>query len=118
MHELGITQGIIDRARDVAVENGAHRVTDLYITMTPAADFTFDSIEMYFAMLTEEDDLFQGARLHVDRAPAATACLTCGGEFSTAALQPVCPRCGSAAVQVDPKAPMVRITDVVIDEGA
>ncbi len=65
MHELGITQGIIDRAREVAVENGAHKVTELYLTMTPAADFTFDSIEMYFEMLTEEDDLFQGARLHL-----------------------------------------------------
>ena len=60
MHELGITQGIIDRAREVAVANGAHKVTDLYLTMTPAADFTFDSIEMYFEMLTEEDDSLPG----------------------------------------------------------
>ena len=65
MHELGITQGIIDRAREAAVANGARKVTDLYLTMTPAADFTFDSIEMYFEMLTDEDDLFQGARLHL-----------------------------------------------------
>ena len=53
MHELGITQGIIDRAREAAVANGARKVAGLYVVMTPAADFTQDSIEMYFEMLSE-----------------------------------------------------------------
>ena len=51
MHELGITQGIIDRAREAAQANGALRVTDLFVTMTPAADFTQDSIEMYLSLI-------------------------------------------------------------------
>ena len=38
MHELGITQGIIDRAREAAVANGARKVAGLSIVMTPAAD--------------------------------------------------------------------------------
>ena len=117
MHELGITQGIIDRAREVAVANGARKVTDLFLTMTPAADFTFDSIEMYFEMLTDEDDLFQGARLHLQWAPVAATCLTCSDEFSTEAPRPACPQCGSAAVRLDPTAPMVQLTDVGVDEG-
>jgi len=116
VHELGITQGIIDRAREVAVANGAHKVTDLYLTMTPAADFTFDSIEMYFEMLTEEDDLFQGARLHLLWSPVAATCLSCSDEFSTEAPRPICPQCGSATVRLDPNAPMVQLTDVGIDE--
>jgi len=116
VHELGITQGIIDRAREVAVANGAHKVTDLYLTMTPAADFTFDSIEMYFEMLTEEDDFFQGARLHLQWSPVAATCLSCSDEFSTEAPRPMCPQCGSATVRLDPNAPMVQLTDVGIDE--
>ena len=118
MHELGITQGIIDRARETAVANGARKVTDLYLTMTPAADFTFDSIEMYFEMLTDEDDCFQGARLHLLWAPVAATCLACSDEFSTEAPRPVCPQCGSPAVRLDPSAPMVQLTDVGIDEEA
>jgi len=117
VHELGITQGIIDRAREVAVRNGARKVTDLYLTMTPAADFTFDSIEMYFEMLAEEDDLFQGARLHLQWAPVAATCLSCSDEFSTEAQLPVCPQCGSQAVRLDPGAPMVQLTDVGVDDG-
>lgn len=117
MHELGITQGIIDRAREAAEANGARRVTDVFLVMTPAADFTQDSIEMYFEMLTDEDALFKGATLHVDHQPAAAECLKCGDEFSADAPQPVCPQCGSRVVRFDPDAPMVQLTDVGIDDS-
>ena len=66
MHELGITQGIIDRAREAALANGGQRVTDLFLAMTPAADCSQDSIEMYFEMLAGEDEFFRGAVLHFD----------------------------------------------------
>ena len=95
MHELGITQGIIDRAREVAVANGARKVAGLYVVMTPAADFTQDSIEMYFEMLTSEDELFKGATLHFEHKPIAATCLSCSDEFSTDAPHPICPQCGS-----------------------
>jgi len=117
VHELGITQGIIDRAREAALANGALRVTDLYITMTPAADFSQDSIEMYFEMLAGEDEFFAGAKLHFVRKPIAATCLSCSDEFSTDALQPACPQCGSLLVRLDPEAPMVQLTDVGVDDG-
>ena len=116
MHELGITQGIIDRAREAGQANGGHRVTDLFLTMTPAADFSQESIEMYFEMLAGEDDFFRGAVLHFDRRPVAATCLSCSDEFTTDAPQPVCPQCGSLLVQLDPDAPMVVLTDVGIDD--
>lgn len=116
MHELGITQGIIDRAREAALANGARRVSDLYIVMTPAADFTRDSIEMYFEMLAGEDELFRGARLHFTLQPVAATCLDCSDEFPTEAPHPVCPQCGSPRVRLDPGALMVQLTDVGIAE--
>jgi hydrogenase nickel incorporation protein HypA/HybF len=116
VHELGITQGIIDRARDAAVENGAKGVTAVYVVMTPAADFTEDSIDMYFTMLTQDDDLFRGAALHVEHRPVSAMCVDCSDEFSVEAPQPVCPQCGSYNVRLDPEAPMVQLTDVAIDD--
>ncbi len=116
MHELGITQGIIDRAREAAQANGGRRVTDLFLAMTPAADFSQDSIEMYFEMLAGEDDFFRGAVLHFDHQSVAATCLSCSDEFSTDAPQPICPQCGSRLVQLDPDAPMVVLTDVGIDD--
>jgi Zn finger protein HypA/HybF involved in hydrogenase expression len=116
VHELGITQGIIDRAREAAQANGGRRVTDLFLAMTPAADFSQESIEMYFEMLAGEDDFFRGAVLHFDHQPVAATCLSCSDEFSVDAPQPVCPQCGSLLVQLDPDAPMVVLTDVGIDD--
>jgi hydrogenase nickel incorporation protein HypA/HybF len=118
VHELGITQGIIDRARDAAAANGARKVAGLYLLMTPAADFTQDSIEMYFEMLASDDELFKGAKLHFEHKPVAATCLSCSDEFSTDAPQPICPQCGSLLVQLDPDAPMVQLTDIDIDDGA
>jgi hydrogenase nickel incorporation protein HypA/HybF len=117
VHELGITQGIIDRAREAARANGARRVTDLYLTMTPAADFTQESIEMYFEMLVGEDEFFAGAKLHFEHKPVAATCLNCSDEFVTDAPQPACPQCGSLQVRLDPEAPMVQLTDLGIEEG-
>jgi hydrogenase nickel incorporation protein HypA/HybF len=118
VHELGITQGIIDRAREVAVADGARKVVGLYLLMTSAADFTQDSIEMYFEMLTSEDEFFKGARLHFEHKPVAATCLSCSDEFTTDAPQPICPQCGSLTVELDPDAPMVQLTDVDIEDGA
>jgi hydrogenase nickel incorporation protein HypA/HybF len=118
VHELGITQGIIDRAREAARASGARRVTDVYLTMTPVADFSQDSIEMYFEMLTGDDEFFRGATLHFDHLPVAATCLSCSDEFTTDAPRPMCPQCGSLLVVLDPGAPMVQLTDVGIDDGS
>jgi len=117
MHELGITQGIVDHAREAARANGAVRVTDLFLAMTPAADFSQDSIEMYFEMLTGDDGFFRGARLHFDHRPIAARCLECGEEFTVRTRHGSCPRCSSLTVTLDPDAPMVQLTDVTIDDG-
>lgn len=116
MHELGITQGIIDRAREVAGANGARRIAGLYLVMTAAADFTQESIEMFFEMLTDEDEMFRGAVLHFEHRPVAATCLNCSDEFNTDAPQPICPQCGSFMVQLDPEAPMIRLTDIDLDD--
>ena len=57
------------RARGGAWRRSATKVTDLFVIITPAADFTQESIEMYFEMLSGDDDLFRGARLHFENEP-------------------------------------------------
>lgn len=116
MHELGITQGIIDRARAAAQEAGGVRIRRLYIAMTPAADFTQDSIEMYFEMLAGEDELFHGAELQFDWGPAAATCLECGREFEATEPDGTCPGCGGSQFRFDPEAPMIQLTGIDIVE--
>lgn len=117
MHELGITQGIIDHAREAARDAGADAVDVLFLTITPAADFTRDSIEMYFEMLAGEDPLFAAARLAWEEAPVSALCLDCGAEFLTEASQPRCPQCASGIVRLDPQAAMIQLTGIGVDDG-
>jgi Zn finger protein HypA/HybF involved in hydrogenase expression len=116
VHELGITQGIIDRAREAAQKAGGRRVTDLFITITPAADFSQESIEMYFEMLAGEDELFRGARLHFAGQRVAATCVSCSEEFMAEAPGSACPQCGSQQVRFDPSAPMIQLTDIGVDD--
>jgi Zn finger protein HypA/HybF involved in hydrogenase expression len=118
VHELGITQGIVDRARAAAVQAAAVRVTDLFLTITPAADFQPESIEMYYEMLTDEDALLKGAALHFTTAPVAATCLACGQAFTADTSEPVCPTCASRQVSFDPHELMIQLTDVGIDDGS
>lgn len=118
MHELGITQGIIDRAREAAERDGAARVSVLYLTITPAADFTRESIEMYFEMLAGEDPLFAGALLLWEEAPASATCLSCSDQFSAAVVRPVCPRCASVQVAFDPRGALLQLTGIGIEDEA
>jgi Zn finger protein HypA/HybF involved in hydrogenase expression len=101
VHELGITDGIIARAREAAQGAGGVKVTDLYLAVTPAADFTRDSIEMYFDMLTQDDEYFR---------------LQCGAAFETHDARPVCPVCGGQQVRFDAHAPMLQLVGVDVAE--
>lgn len=116
MHELGITQGIIERAREAAKTHGARKVTDVYVTMTARADFTSEAIEMYFDMLARDDDFFRCATLHFDFASVDARCLECGSEFMAQSRQASCPACSSMRVQLDLDGPMVQLTDIGVDE--
>jgi Zn finger protein HypA/HybF involved in hydrogenase expression len=116
VHEMGITQGVVDRAREAARIEGAERISALYLTITPAADFTRESIEMYFEMLAGEDPLFDGAILLWEEAPVSVTCLDCSEEFSTEAPHPVCPRCGSLQVRFDPRDALLQLTGIGIDD--
>lgn len=116
MHELGITQGIIERAREAAQMHGARKVTDVYVTVTARADFTSEAIEMYFDMLARDDDLFTCATLHFHFAPVDARCPECGLEFMAESRQAGCPACSSMRVHLDLDGPMVQLTDIGVEE--
>lgn len=115
MHESGIMRDLIAHSREAAVANHATKVTEVHVVMTPAADFTEESLVAHFDYFANEDDLLRGAKLVVEHEPVAAVCLACDAEFSATEPEPACAQCGSEAVRLDPEAAMLRLTDVVID---
>lgn len=111
MHEVDITQGIIDRAREAVASAGASKVSDLYIVGAAATGISEESIRSSFAALAHSDDVLRHAKLHFGSGPVAATCLACGDEFVTEAPQPMCPQCGSQEVRLDPEAVTISLSD-------
>jgi hydrogenase nickel incorporation protein HypA/HybF len=100
MHELPVTQGIIDVVLDATRRNGGRRIKSIDIVIGDLASIVDDSVQFYFDILGK-DTLAEGAQLRFQRRAATATCLACQHSFSTRApLTPVCPECGSAQLQV------------------
>jgi hydrogenase nickel incorporation protein HypA/HybF len=99
MHELSVSEHILDIATRHANENQASRVTDIYLTIGRLSSIVDDSIQFYWDMISQ-DTICLGATLHFNRVPARLLCTDCGKEFTLEGELIPCPNCSSALVKI------------------
>jgi len=100
VHELSITQGILDVTLDAARKADAQRIVAIDLVIGELSGMVDDSIQFYFDILSR-DTLAEKATLRFRREPAVVSCGDCGGKFEARApLSPVCAQCGSTKLQV------------------
>ena len=99
MHELAVTESILDIALKYAQQSGASRVTDLYIVMGRLSSIVDDSVQFYWDIISE-NTLCAGSKLHFQRIPAEMLCLDCQKPYVVDGELSPCPICGGAHVQV------------------
>ena len=92
MHELAVTESILQIVTEHAERAGAERVSDIYLVIGDMSSFVDDSIQFYFDALSP-GTVAEGAALHFRRIPIRFRCRACGHEFEPDRLDWRCPEC-------------------------
>lgn len=96
MHELPVTQSLLEIALRHAEEAGAKRITRLDIVIGQLSSIVDESVRFYWDIISE-GTIAEAAELHFQRTTGELRCLSCGHTFR---LNDdfVCPSCGERKV--------------------
>jgi hydrogenase nickel incorporation protein HypA/HybF len=98
MHELSVTESLLEIALRHGKQASAHRITDIYLVIGRLSSIVDDSIQFYWDF-TAKGTIAEGALLHFRRIPAEFLCLDCDQRFTPAGDDFACPQCSSSRVR-------------------
>jgi hydrogenase nickel incorporation protein HypA/HybF len=99
MHELAVTESILEIALRHAQGQAAKKITCLHIVLGEWSSIVDDSVQFYWDIISA-GTIAQGARLDFRRIPARLACSQCNTEYSPNSELLECPVCGSTNVRI------------------
>jgi hydrogenase nickel incorporation protein HypA/HybF len=99
MHELSVTESVLEIALRHGRSAQARQITDIYLVIGQLTSLVDDSIQFYWDMIAQ-DTLAHGARLHFKRIPAQLQCLDCNQRYTPGPLDMACTSCASTHVRV------------------
>lgn len=99
MHELSVTENILEIALRHAAQAEATRVTGLYLVIGRLSSIVDESVQFYWDIISQ-GTICQGAQLHFEHIPATLLCLECGHTYTLSGPLETCPQCDSALVRV------------------
>lgn len=99
MHELSVTQGMLEIALRHAQRAGAQRITRINLIIGDVTSIVDDSVQFYFDFISK-DTIAEGAQLVFQRLPATFRCWDCGNTFTPKERDFTCPHCGGMSVEV------------------
>lgn len=99
MHELAVTENLLE----IAVRHGnsakAKRISHLYLVIGQLSSIVDDSIQFYWDIVSK-DTIAEGALLHFQRKSIELSCENCKHQFTPLQSDMTCPSCGSIQVKV------------------
>jgi len=99
MHELAVTESVLEIAIRHAREQKARKITNLYLVIGQWSNVVDDSVQFYWDIISE-GTIAKGATLHFRRVKVELICQDCGQEYQPANDNLACPKCGSTHVKV------------------
>ncbi len=99
MHELAITENILEIALRHGSNAGAQRITDLHLVIGELCSIVDDCVQFYWEVLSQST-IADGSRLHFRREPVEMRCLACNRRYLPTREGFSCPFCGGEKVRV------------------
>ena len=93
MHELAITQSILDISLQAAQAQHARRIRAIRLTMGPFSGVVPECVQMYLDVLARGTPA-EGARIEARTLPLKVECLDCGQQSEVTREDIRCPFCG------------------------
>ncbi len=113
MHEVGITQHILEIALDHARKARACKITSLSVEIGALSGVIPEAVEFCFEAVTR-GTLAEGARLNIVRIPGRGRCRDCGRETELDTYTFNCPHCESFDLE-RLQGDELRLTELEID---
>ncbi|MBN1265442.1 MAG: hydrogenase maturation nickel metallochaperone HypA [Anaerolineales bacterium] len=93
MHELAITESILNISLRHAEKADAAVITDLFLVIGDLSSIVDDSVQFYWDIVSR-GTIAEGALLHFKRIPVTMSCTDCGTEYEPDTETMSCPNCG------------------------
>jgi hydrogenase nickel incorporation protein HypA/HybF len=99
MHELAITQSMLDLVLEEAKKSGAERVGKVNLVIGDMSGVVDESVKFYFEFLSK-DTIAEGATLAFQRVPTQARCRNCGELFTPKEFDWSCPSCHNSQMEI------------------
>jgi len=98
MHELSVTESILEIALRHGRNAGATAITDLFLVVGELSTIVDESVQFYWDIISE-GTAAAGSTLHFRRVPGLLSCRACGHTYGPHEDLP-CPSCGSLDINI------------------
>jgi hydrogenase nickel incorporation protein HypA/HybF len=98
MHELAVTESILEIALRHAQESNSKKILALHLVIGQLSSIVDDSVQFYWDIISR-DTPAEGSKLLFKRIPVRLKCQECGQEYSPGE-DLACPACQSTHVRV------------------
>lgn len=99
MHEMAITQALLDMAVSKAQESGAQTIKQINLVVGDMSSVLDESVQFYFDFLSK-GSIAEGARLIFKRLRIKARCRKCGTEFNPGGELWKCPQCEDQGIEI------------------
>lgn len=99
MHELAITQCVLDMALEQAEKHNAGKVTKINLVVGELSGVVEECAQFYFRFLSK-DTIASEATLAFERVPTRARCHDCDFTFALSESDWTCPKCESGSIEI------------------